>query len=78
MNNVEELGRHVPTVESVISRLSRYIDNIKNINVVIEWECGHIGVYGNKQDAGTVSLAALVLQDHATRVARGEFENDQE
>lgn len=63
-DNVEELDRHSPTVESVISRLGRFQDKIESITVVVEWDNGHSDVFHDTKSVGDLAFDAVVLQKY--------------
>lgn len=44
---IVELGRHKPSVESVIERLDRYKDEIEHITVVVTWKDKSANTYGD-------------------------------
>ncbi|WP_419797260.1 MAG: hypothetical protein ACNI26_13120 [Terasakiella sp.] len=40
MSNIVDLGKHVPSAGSIITRLYRHMDEIENITVVVTWKDG--------------------------------------
>lgn len=61
-DNIIELNAHAPTVESVISRLNRYKDEIKHIQVIVEWDDDGCGIYGDVVKASDLTYY-LALYD---------------
>lgn len=54
MNDVVELGAHDPSVESVISRLGRFQDEIKHITVVVEWKDDSADVFHDTKEVNNL------------------------
>lgn len=61
MGDIEELGRHDPTVASVVSRLARHVDEIKDITVIITWDDGSCDVTGNIKENGEQAWHCALL-----------------
>lgn len=70
-NNIAELGRHKPSVESVISRLGRYQNKIKHISVVIEWNSGESNVYGDDKSVKDWVYDASLFRVHVDQMTDG-------
>ncbi len=62
--DVIELGRHAPSVDSVISRLDRYKGEIKSITAIIQWENGTFDVVGNDRPIPAWAYDRLILELH--------------
>ena len=60
--NVLELGKHIPSVESVTLRLHSCSKDIKTIISVIEWEDGELSVCGSCQDPAKHALMVAKMQ----------------
>ena len=70
-NKISELGRHKPSVESVISRLVRHQDRIKRITVVLEWDDKSSSIHHDDSGAMDIAYDAMILN----RYAMGFVEN---
>lgn len=58
---VIELGRHKPSVPSVIDRLDRHQDKIKNITAIIEWDDGSSDVVHNTKEVQDLCYEKEIL-----------------
>lgn len=58
---VVELGRHDPTVESVVTRLHRHMDRIKSITAVVQWDNGSYDVFFDTRDVSLLCYDRLIL-----------------
>lgn len=59
---VVELGRHSPTVDSVIERLDRYRGKIRSITCVVEWKDGpELTVAHNSKSLSELCFEAKTL-----------------
>lgn len=56
-----ELGRHKPTVESVIERLQRHVGSIKHITAIVEWDNGFSAVFYDSKDVALLCYDKEVL-----------------
>lgn len=63
-----ELGAHDPTVQSVISRLNRNIDDIEHITVLISWKSDNSVTMG--QSTMTLPEMAMHKCCHDAGVAK--------
>ena len=70
-DKVVELNRHEPTVDSVISRLDRHKEKIKHINVIIEWEDGRCGIYGDSITLETLNYYKTLFDVYVEDKFRG-------
>ena len=61
MGNIVDLGNHDPSVESVISRLSRHQEDIKSITVIITWENGDRSVHYDTKPIENLSYDSFLL-----------------
>lgn len=61
MGDIEELGRHEPTVASVVARLGRHVNRIKHITAVVEWDDGSCDIYGDAKTSGDIAWHQAVL-----------------
>ncbi|MEW8315958.1 MAG: hypothetical protein AB2669_19955 [Candidatus Thiodiazotropha endolucinida] len=62
--NITELGRHEPSVESVISRLDRHQGEIAHITAIVEWNNGTCGVYHDSKSIPDMAYDLLLLQQY--------------
>lgn len=60
-DRVVELGRHPPTVGSVISRLGRYQEKIRSITCVVTWEDESVDVFYNTKSGRDLAFEHYVL-----------------
>lgn len=56
-----ELGRHDPTVESVVERLQRHLKRIKHITAVVEWDDGSSDVVCDTKDIAFICFDKEIL-----------------
>lgn len=75
-NNIVELGRHDPTVKSVISRLNRYEDKIKHITVFIAWDDNTHGVYGDSKSLALWNFDATLHRMHVDELINDSMSNE--
>ena len=75
-DNLIELNAGTPTVESVINRLYRYQDRIKDITVVVEWEEGGTSVAHNEKKNSLLCYDAMVLQNYVNGIISGRGEDE--
>jgi len=76
-DDIIELGRHRPSVESVVSRLDRHQGRIKSISAVVEWDDGSYDVYHDDKSLENLSFDALILNKYALSLV-GDTINDKE
>ena len=77
-DNVIELNRHHPSVESVVSRLVRHTDKIEHIVVGVLWkkDFGNADVFCNTQDMQSSAYLAMLIMDDYFRALRPKDERD--
>lgn len=63
-DDIVELGAHEPSVESVISRLDRFQDKIKNITVIIEWKDDSGDVFHDTKDVSNLCYENKILSKY--------------
>jgi len=73
-DNIEELGAHEPSVESVISRLFRHQGKIKNITAIVTWEDDSADVYCDTKPLADMSYEALLFQGYVMNMISGDDE----
>lgn len=66
--DVIELGVHEPSVESVISRLSRFQDKIKHITVIVEWEDESGDVFHDTKDMKNLCYDTVIFNEYVKRL----------
>lgn len=69
-DNVIELGRHKPSVDSVIHRLERNHDEIKSITAIIEWNDGTSSVAYNTKSMEALTYELFAFQKHLLSLDR--------
>ena len=75
-DNVVELGAHSPSPQSVVSRLYRHMDKIKNIVVYIEYESGEQGVAMNTMKDEVLAYAGCLIRRHIDDLLFGANDED--
>lgn len=60
-DKVIELGRHLPSVESVVSRLYQHVARIKHITAIVEWDDGSSDVAYDTKDVANMCFEKEVL-----------------
>jgi hypothetical protein len=63
-DNISELNAHTPSVESVISRLDRYRERIKEITVVVCWDDDSYDVCHDQKPTEKLCFDAAVLDKY--------------
>jgi len=63
-DDVIELGVHEPSVESIISRLSRFQDKIKHITVIVEWEDESSDIFYDTKDTKSLCYESILLSEY--------------
>lgn len=58
---IVELGRHLPSVESVVTRLHQHVERIKHITAVVEWDDGSSDVCYNTKDISLLCYDKEIL-----------------
>jgi hypothetical protein len=71
-DNIEELGAHEPSVESVISRLDRYQGKIKSITAIVTWEDDTSDVYSDTKPITDLSFECFLLQSYILDSINGD------
>ena len=66
-DKIAEIGNSVPTVESVIARLSRETPGIKSITAIIEWDDNSNCIVHEEKSLQRMALELLILQDYITK-----------
>lgn len=70
-DKVVELGRHDPTVESVITRLYQHMGRINHITAIIEWDNGASDVFYDTKELELLCLDSAIL----TKLIQSEIIN---
>ena len=66
-DNIQELGNHIPTVESIITRLHRHMGRIKSITAVIQWDDGARQITDNDKPISELCFDATVLNHEISK-----------
>ena len=71
-DKIIELGRHEPSVDSVIERLDRYRGRINNITAIITWDDGSTEVVHDTKTLRDVGFESLFLNNYFNSALDGE------
>lgn len=67
--NIIELHRHIPDVETIVSRLNWHKDKIKNIVTIVEWDDGQISQSWNAMSVMHLLYFATYFYENTKEIA---------